>query len=70
MGMITVEMRGSFEPQRIKTFSALNRGHACAVADCIRWLAESVLPKAIRQDHDLADEGHKPDAGFGRSDDD
>jgi hypothetical protein len=64
MGMIHIQMRGSF-PERERAFRAQEYGHARAVANAIRWLAEQ-LPDAIRQDHDLHEQGHKPDKAFGR----
>ena len=65
MGMIRVEITGSFKPCRVKTVSAQKNGHAAAVAEIIAWLSSDVLPKAIRQDHDLHEEGFKPDGPFG-----
>lgn len=65
MGMISIETAGSF-PRHTKRFSAMQHGHARAVADAIRWLSEEVLPAAIRQDHDLHAEGHAPERPFGR----
>lgn len=65
MGMIKIETAGSFARQ-FRTFSAMEHGHARAVADAIRWLSEEVLPTAIRQDHDLHAEGHAPARAFGR----
>lgn len=67
MGMITIESAGSF-PRNRRTFSAMQHGHARAVADAIRYLAEEVLPAAIRQDHDLHAEGAMPERAFGRDD--
>jgi hypothetical protein len=65
MGMIKVETSGSF-PQRSRTFTANLHGHAHAVAEAMRWLAEEVLPAAIEQDHRLHDDGAKPKNGFDR----
>lgn len=65
MGLLRVHTWGSF-PERAKTFSAQERGHAHAVSEAIRWLAEEVLPEAIERDHRLHDEGAKPDFGFNR----
>jgi len=64
MGMIVVKTFGSF-PTREKTFSAEDHGHARAVADAIKYLSEIVLPSAIRQDHDLHEDGAKPNRNFG-----
>ena len=66
MGMIMVRTGGSF-PTREEKFDAREHGHARAVADAIKFLSETVLPDAIRQDHDLHEEGVKPDKSFGKS---
>jgi len=63
MGSIVVATGGSF-PQRQKSFSAIEHGHAHAVADAIEWLATVVLPEAISQDHKLHTEGAAPAKGF------
>ena len=68
MGMIRVELGGSFSkysPGSV-AFSAMQHGHARAVADVIRWLSEDILPKAIKHDHQLHSEGVSPDEGFGK----
>lgn len=65
MGMIHIETAGSF-PHRRKSFSALDHGHARAVADAIKWLSEEVLPEAIKQDHILHADQAKPEKGFGK----
>jgi hypothetical protein len=64
MGMITVETKGSFKPVR-QTFSAMEFGHAKAVADAIRFLAEEVLPEAIANDHRCHNDGISPEEGYG-----
>ncbi len=46
MGLITIKTLGS-SPQRDKSFSALEHGHARAVANAIKGLSEEVLPEAI-----------------------
>ncbi len=66
MGMIDITVRGSFRPNETATFAAGNHGHAKAVADAIKWLAEVVMPAAIDHDHLLHDEGSIPLHGFGR----
>ncbi len=65
MGLINIKTLGSF-PQRDKSFSALEHGHARAVANAIKWLSEEVLPEAIKQDHVLHEDGAKPEHGFGK----
>ncbi|KKN96708.1 hypothetical protein LCGC14_0163520 [marine sediment metagenome] len=65
MGLIKIETMGSF-PQRKETFSAMDHGHARAVADAIKWLSTVVLPAAIRQDHTFHAEGAEPEKGFGQ----
>ena len=67
MGQITIHIEGSFEPNRRVTISALDTGHADCVTKAIQYLAEMVLPRAIRQDHELHEAGHKPREGFGRA---
>ena len=65
MGMITVIVEGSFRHGERKGFSAMEYGHAKAVADAIKYLADMVLPSAIQLDHELAAEGERPRSGFG-----
>lgn len=64
MGMITVTLQGSFSFST-KQFSAQGKGHAFAIAEAIRWLAEEELPKAIVNDHKCHKEGIQPVLGFG-----
>lgn len=63
MGVLRIVTAGSF-PFRDKQFSAIEHGHAHAVAQAIRYLSEEVLPEAIDRDHRLHDEGAKPSKGF------
>jgi hypothetical protein len=65
MGMIHIRTTGSF-PCHDTVFSAVEHGHAHAVAEAIQWLAEEVLPAAIDQDHRLHHEGSIPSGGFER----
>lgn len=65
MGMIRIQVVGSFRPLQDKSFSAMHGGHAEAVAEAIEWLSREILPKAIEQDHQLHEEGAKPEKGFG-----
>ena len=64
MGMIRIEVAGSFKKREVKTFSAMTGGHADAVAQAIEYLAKEQLPESIRQDHELQDEGARPSKGF------
>jgi len=61
-----VILEGSFRWPVNLTFSALDAGHADAVAQAIQWLAQYALPDAIAQDHKLHDENACPKHGFGR----
>lgn len=65
MGMINIQTMGSFKPQRAVQFKAESGGHADAVARAIEWLAGTMLPDAIRQDHALHKAGVNPRIGFG-----
>lgn len=64
MGMITITLNGSFSFST-KQFSAQGKGHAFAIAEAIRWLAEEELPKAIVNDHECHRDGIEPGLGFG-----
>lgn len=64
MGMIRIIVGGSFEHEDA-VFTAMEGGHAQAVADAIAFLSRQVLPKAIRQDHQLQHEGAFPANRFG-----
>lgn len=63
MGKLDIHTRGSFGDS-IVGFSAMEHGHANAVAAAIVYLSEDVLPRAIALDHKLHDEGKKPTDGF------
>ena len=65
MGVLKIETTGSF-PVRERSFSAIENGHAHAVAEAIEWLSSEVLPVAIEQDHRLHEQGAKPSQGFDR----
>lgn len=72
MGMITVQLMGSFRKQDgfsvvYNSFSAMTNGHADAVAKAIEWLAKDVLPAATALDHKIHDQGGKPSLGFDRN---
>lgn len=69
MGILTIETTGSFN-EKYETFSALQGGHADAVARAIEYLSGQVLPEAVQSDHKLHDEGERPpekDFGLGKS---
>ena len=65
MGIITVTTVGSFG-QREKSFSAMEHGHADAVAKAIEYLSGDLLPSATAQDHMLHEQGERPQKGFNR----
>ena len=65
MGVINISASGSF-PSSNKRFSAIEHGHARAVADAIKYLSNEMLPAAIRQDHDLQAQGDRPSKNFGK----
>jgi hypothetical protein len=70
MGLIHVDVRGSFgKSNGSKTFSAVNNGHADAVAQAIEYLSGTLLPEAIALDHRLHTEGAQPSEGWRRLDD-
>lgn len=65
MGMIKITVAGSFQEKCGEhKFSAVEFGHAQAVADALHYLTE-LLPWAIAHDHELHDNGQKPKAQFG-----
>ena len=65
MGTLTITTNGSFGFKQ-KTFSAMKNGHADAVAQAIEWLASEALPTSTALDHDLHEDGCKPNEGFRR----
>ncbi|MCH8082522.1 MAG: hypothetical protein IID52_09095 [Proteobacteria bacterium] len=65
MGRIAIEITGSFDRKGTKYIGAMERGHASAVAEAISYLSEYVLPWAIKQDHELHEQGEKPTIEFG-----
>lgn len=65
MGTITIQTNGSFG-QKTKSFKAITNGHADAVAQAIEWLSGELLPDSISQDHELHNDGCKPENGFKR----
>lgn len=68
MGRIAIEIIGSFKIKGTKYIGAMDRGHASAVAEAIEYLSSYVLPSAIKQDHDLHEQGVKPEIEFGGKD--
>jgi len=62
MGMINIQMYGSF-PKKEKSFGAIEYGHAHAINEAIAWLSEQ-MKAAINSDHQLHDDGAKPNNGF------
>jgi hypothetical protein len=67
VGVIRIITDGSF-PKRVKEFSAMEHGHAAAISDAIAWLSDKPLKAAIRQDHELHEDGEKPSKQFGYGD--
>ena len=67
MGTIRIQFNGSFGKNE-KNFTALTHGHAHAVGEVIKYLAEEVLPEAIASDHKLHSEGYFPEHGFEKKD--
>jgi len=67
MGMITINVQGSFPRTSCTQFSAQDGGHAQCIQKAISYLA-SQLPAAIERDHKLHDEGARPgNADFGKA---
>jgi hypothetical protein len=71
MGQISISVSGSFLSSKkptnsSKTFSAMQHGHAHAVAEAIAWLSNDVMPAAIANDHECHTDGHMPDGGFSK----
>lgn len=67
MGVINIAVAGSFTTKETKQFSAMHGGHALAVAEAISYLSKEILPEAIKHDHNLHEDGAKPEVGFGLS---
>jgi len=66
MGDIRIKVGGSFDRREEKVFSAIDHGHADAVAKAIEFLSTKVLPRAIKLDHKLQAAGDAPGVEFGR----
>lgn len=66
MGQITIKTAGSFGLSS-NEFSAVDYGHADAVAQAIYYLGTVLLPEATALDHRLHDEGKKPAIGWDRT---
>lgn len=66
MGMVTIQIRGSFGNKPDTTFSAMEGGHAYALARAIAYLTAE-MDRAIQLDHELHDAGQRPpNADFGK----
>ena len=66
MGMVNVQIRGSFGNKPDGQFSAMEGGHALALSRAINFLIAH-MPDAIALDHELARAGDKPPhSDFGR----
>ena len=65
MGVIIIEVQGSFIDRPTRTFTAMHGGHAQAIAEAIEFLSGEFLSNAIKQDHMLHETGSKPENGFG-----
>jgi len=66
MAFIKIEISENF-PVNIKgkrMFYAKHHGHAHAISDAIAFLSNKVLREAINYDHELHEEGEKPNKGF------
>lgn len=66
MGQIVITLRGSFGEPRTATFSAMDGGHAAAVAEAITYLASDEMPKAVQNDHECHRDGIQPREGYGK----
>lgn len=69
MGYVNVQVGGSFVghfgiKSVIEQFSAMEHGHADAVARAIEYLSSVVLPRATALDHELQAAGEAPSGGF------
>lgn len=63
MGMLQITLSGSFGHASAQ-FSAMDKGHAAAIAEAIEYLVKVEMPKAIRNDHQCHAEGLEPGQGF------
>ncbi len=69
MGVLRIDINGSFGNDS-QSFAALRGGHADAIGRAIEYLSGELMPKAIRQDHKLHDDGERPperDFGLGKT---
>lgn len=64
MGIIKISVAGSFKTCEEKSFTAMDTGHADAVARAIEYLSRIQLPEAIREDIELSRAGESPRLGF------
>lgn len=66
MGIVRIEIAGSFGSPHSATFTALKGGHAFALQQAIQMLVRE-LPRAIQLDHELHAQGQKPpESDFGK----
>lgn len=67
MGMILIDVRGSFPETGIHRETALEGGHAAAIGRAIAHLT-TMLPAAVARDHSLHSEGiYPPNAAWGKT---
>jgi hypothetical protein len=59
MGMVVVQIRGSFGNKPDASYSAMEGGHAMAITRAIGYLT-SQLPSAIKLDHQLQTDNERP----------
>jgi len=53
MGIISIDVHGSFGPQKRREFSAQQSGHAVAAEDAISWMQSEILKPAKELDRKL-----------------
>jgi hypothetical protein len=59
MGMVSIQIAGSFGNPKSVTFSAMEGGHAFALTRAIQFLV-SQMQEGIMRDHALHADGEKP----------
>ena len=69
MGMIKIEISGSFKRKNIVSFSAMRSGHAVAIHNAVMFLKNIHLPRAIEQDKEMRAEGQAPEDEWEEADD-
>lgn len=68
MGILKIEVSGSFPITLAKAFMAQEAGHAVAVDNAIRYLQGTVLPASILNDKSCRQDGIVPNDGFEEAD--